>query len=390
MRWLAHVFAYVHSWFWYAYNITSMFEFTICSAIQGYHEYKEIWDSLIIGEELGCRREVGNPHDTNAVAVIKQIDEHNRIVGHVSRRISAPCNAFICRGGIIKCIVIGSRKYNVDLPQGGLEVPCKLQFSILAEEFCRKTEISVCAALSKTNTFSLVKPTSMIDVPMVGAMMLVAADTVAVLSTVSLVDKPDEKAMIEMDTVTTSQNQCESRPLSLPAKETCSVTINNQRTVKDDSIVVDEIACSPPKKRLKKFNEEAIIMGERLTDNEINLAQRILKAQFPNFNGLHSTLLQSKPCAAVEQNDNKIQIVFCNDRNHWILATTVGCEIVGEVKVYDSIFSSLDKDSLCTVMKLFSSGNNKPRVRLSPSQKQKGTNDCGVLLFLLLWQLLSD
>ena len=29
-------------------------------------------------------------------------------------------------------------------------------------------------------------------------------------------------------------------------------------------------------------------------------------------------------------------------------------------------------------MKLFSSGDNKPRVRLSPSQKQKGSNDCGV------------
>jgi len=38
----------------------------------------------------------------------------------------------------------------------------------------------------------------------------------------------------------------------------------------------------------------------------------------------------------------------------------------------------LDKESLRTVMKLFSSGENKPRVRLNPSQKQKGSNDCGV------------
>lgn len=89
-------------------------------------------------------------------------------------------------------------------------------------------------------------------------------------------------------------------------------------------------------------------------------------------------LLQYKPCtAANEFNKNKIQIVFCNDQKHWIIATTVGCE-TGEVKVYDSIFSSLDKESLQTVMKLFSSGNNKPRVRLSPSQKQTGSNDCSV------------
>jgi len=44
-------------------------------------------------------------------------------------------------------------------------------------------------------------------------------------------------------------------------------------------------------------------MGEKLTDNEINLAQRILKAQFSNFNGLCSTLFQSKPHAAAEQDN---------------------------------------------------------------------------------------
>ena len=44
------------------------------------------------------------------------------------------------------------------------------------------------------------------------------------------------------------------------AVTTCS---NNQCAVKD-SIVLDEFACSPPKTRLKKYNEEAIIMDEKL------------------------------------------------------------------------------------------------------------------------------
>ena len=102
------------------------------------------------------------------------------------------------------------------------------------------------------------------------------------------------------------------------------------------SMVAEDVVCSPPKKRLKKFNEEAIIMGEKLTDNEINLAQRILKLQFPKLSGLHSTLLQSKPCTTANQiNDNKIQVVFCKDRAHWILAATVGCETTNEVKAYD-------------------------------------------------------
>jgi len=51
-----------------------------------------------------------------------------------------------------------------------------------------------------------------------------------------------------------------------------------------NNMVVEEVACSPPKKRVKKFSEEAIIMGEKLSDVEINLAQRILKTQFPVIN----------------------------------------------------------------------------------------------------------
>ena len=35
-------------------------------------------------------------------------------------------------------------------------------------------------------------------------------------------------------------------------------------------------------------------MGEQLTDVEINFAQSLLKKQFPNLNGLASTLYQEK------------------------------------------------------------------------------------------------
>ena len=71
------------------------------------------------------------------------------------------------------------------------------------------------------------------------------------------------------------------------------------------------------------------------------------------MNGLESTLIQQKAkLAGHEINDNKIQIVFCNDRKHWIVATTVNCND-GEVKAYDSTFSYLDKESLQTIIKLF-------------------------------------
>ena len=90
-----------------------MFEFIVYSAIQGYHEYKDIWENPIIGEELKCQCEIGNRHDPLAMAVVKQMDDHDTIVGHVSHRISASCNAFIRRGGIIQCTVTRNRRYNV-------------------------------------------------------------------------------------------------------------------------------------------------------------------------------------------------------------------------------------------------------------------------------------
>ena len=73
-----------------------MFSFSMSSAIRGFHVYKVIWENPAApGEELRCRRKVGNSHDPLSVAVIKQIDGKDTIVGHVLRRISALCNSLI-------------------------------------------------------------------------------------------------------------------------------------------------------------------------------------------------------------------------------------------------------------------------------------------------------
>ena len=47
-----------------------------------------------------------------------------------------------------------------------------------------------------------------------------------------------------------------------------------------------------PKKRCKAFDDGGIIMGNELTDMEINFAQQLLKAQFTSINGLELTLHQ--------------------------------------------------------------------------------------------------
>ena len=46
-------------------------------------------------------------------------------------------------------------------------------------------------------------------------------------------------------------------------------------------------------------------MGEELSDVHINLAQRLLRAQFPELNGLLSTLLQEKETSVIEKKERK-------------------------------------------------------------------------------------
>ena len=81
--------------------------------------------------ELHCRREVIEAENrregvqqprSNAVAV----ERSGVTVGHVPRRISSICSMFLRRGGRIDCEITGDRRYSEDLPQGGLEIPCKL------------------------------------------------------------------------------------------------------------------------------------------------------------------------------------------------------------------------------------------------------------------------
>jgi len=71
--------------------------------------------------------------DTSAVAILDHSSTSNSAqstitVGHVPRLILMVCSIFIRRGGTIACVVTGPRQYSSDLPQGGLEIPCRYIF----------------------------------------------------------------------------------------------------------------------------------------------------------------------------------------------------------------------------------------------------------------------
>ena len=52
--------------------------FEVETMIRGYHQYKAVWGAQV-GEQLQCRREMSNPHDIYAVAILKS----GVVVGYV-------------------------------------------------------------------------------------------------------------------------------------------------------------------------------------------------------------------------------------------------------------------------------------------------------------------
>ncbi len=48
----------------------SMGSFSVETVVRGFHVYNEVWDAAV-GEELPCRRDVGNSHDPYAVAMVR-------------------------------------------------------------------------------------------------------------------------------------------------------------------------------------------------------------------------------------------------------------------------------------------------------------------------------
>ena len=114
----------------------------------------------------------------------------------------------------------------------------------------------------------------------------------------------------------------------------------------------------PPhmRRKLSAIEIKKVIMGEELSDIHVNLAQRLLRAEFPDLNGLLSTLLQGKETTVIEKKENKmLQIIHSTSCHHWIVATTTGSKREGEVLVYDSLFKTLDGETKKVVHSLFKS-----------------------------------
>ena len=180
------------------------------------------------------------------------------------------------------CRITGTRRYSVDLPQGGMEVPCILIFKSQSIKECNKTE-------------QLIKSAK-----------IISSETLSAITSIE-------------ESIKQSENGKKACTNTSPIKAFHVIEILDMS---------DEDEAEPPAKKLRCTSDiERVIMGQKLSDIEINFCLWLLKSQFPEINGLQSTLLQAKSYVSEEPIANhKLQIIHCSERDHWITATTIGCE----------------------------------------------------------------
>ena len=129
---------------------------------------------------------------------------------------------------------------------------------------------------------------------------------------------------------------------------------------------------------LSEYAKQVILDKEWLSDKHIYVAQQLLSKQFPHLSGLSLVVSRSIPSVA----SNFLQIIHTRG-NHRILASTICCQ-PGEVKVFDSLYTSVNEATMKLLSTLF---GKDAKVILETVQKQQGSSDCGVFAIAICTSL---
>ena len=226
------------------------------------------------------------------------------------------------------CKVTGPRCYSSDLPQGGLEVSCRLVFR----------------GTSKLIT----KLSRLLQIESPNCKITNESECESTLATAD-VENPSKK----------HKNKEEAASAVIPVHE---ITIDT---------VSPKVWIAFGRKVLTETDKEVVRLGELLTDKHMNFAQALIKKQFNNLSRLYCTLMISQLQAPMVS-ENVLQILHVGG-NHWVVASNIGCT-TGEVNLYDSIYNEISNATQMLLKKVF--GNAK--VTLPKCSKQIGNHNCGL------------
>ena len=108
--------------------------------------------------------------------------------------------------------------------------------------------------------------------------------------------------------------------------------------------------------------------GSPLNDKDINLAQMLLKHQFPKWYGFYSTLLQHKP---LKRTTAGIQIIHIN--YHWFTAAKLSSD--KPLKVYDSVNFSVTNEMKSILTNILS----LPALKWLPCKSKRKSTSVGFM-----------
>ena len=122
------------------------------------------------------------------------------------------------------------------------------------------------------------------------------------------------------------------------------------------------------------LGKEVLYNNSELNDRHINYCQGSLKKQFPLIGGFILTLLQNSTLK--DKISCGIQIIYCQQRNHWIVAVrSESCH--NPIRIYDYLYKTVDEESKHTIMNLFKKVG-KFQFTSVHMQVQEGNIDCGL------------
>ena len=359
------------------------------SVIRSHHIYKEIWNPFL-GEELQCKMEHGNVHDIYAVAVTR----NDIVVGHLPRNISTPCHLFLRKGGTISCVINGARRYSADLVQGGLEVPCRLIFQGSPRDVDKMKKMLQDAPKGQLKQPEIEQEEQKKEQTPVQKQLEADQENTrkhCVLEQPNLQNienssneeqQKQEQSVIEQPQLEFKRFRKEGRHHGIHGQQIvkqCSVAeptkLHSRRC--EDVIVVDNTTDIDDSDIWLKMCKVTLHIGDRkqlamigspLNDKHINLAQMLLKHQFPKLHGFYSTLLQHK--ASLEKITVGVQIIHIN--YHWLTAAKFSPD--EPLKVYDSVNFSLTNEMKYILTNIFEFSE----IGMVAMQKQKESNICGL------------
>ena len=153
-----------------------------------------------------------------------------------------------------------------------------------------------------------------------------------------------------------------------PAKKIKLDYTNNSHTSNGDVPYNQWLYHELGKVQLFIEDKNAIINGTRLNDKHVSFAQKVLKFQFSEIEGLKPTILQGR--FKFTSSKHIVQILHVHG-DHWVTISNLKCD-ASKIIVYDSVYFHFDEEVKDLISNLFDRDMSKEM------PKQKGGSDCGV------------